>query len=95
MSPQHVSAVAKRALCKPDAVQTLFREAVHTLRRVPRKSHFAQECTQHTYGQQYTACVQTEPSSNPNSNKMDPNWPQNYLPTTCVIAQQYSSATLL
>jgi hypothetical protein len=30
---------------------------------------------------------------NPNSNTLEPDWPQHHRPVVCVIAQQYSSAT--
>jgi hypothetical protein len=41
-------------------------------------------------------CIYTSKSNlNPNSSTLEPDRPQHYRPTACVIAQQYSSATFV
>jgi len=63
-------------------------------RKVRRKSNFAQVGTEYTFCE--LGCVYARrPSRKQNCNTLELNRPQRDRPTTCVIAQQYSSATFV
>jgi len=69
--------------------------ALVTLRNVRCKSSFAQVGIEYTCGQLYMY-VQGSPVGIPNySNTMETVRPQHDRPFACVIAQQYSSATVV
>jgi len=58
--------------------------------RVSNIAHFGTECM---YCQLYM-CIQGSPVKNPNPSTLESDRPQRDRPGICVIAQQYSSATL-